>query len=94
MMIFMNGSLITFQNEKAFLMLSGNLRKCGNNITTKESERTMPITIYVRGNKIDIASKIKIIYNNNKILIDFLTNYTGMCISVIITTGSIRMMFN
>lgn len=54
----------------------------------------MPISIYVRGNKIDIASKIEIIYNNNKILIDFLTNYTGMCISVIITTGSIRMMFN
>ena len=54
----------------------------------------MPISIYVRGNKIDIASKIEIIYNNNKILIDFFINYTGMCIGVIITVGLIRMMFN
>ena len=54
----------------------------------------MPISIYVRGNKIDIESKIEIIYNNNKILIDLVINYTGMCIGAIITVRLIRMMFN
>jgi hypothetical protein len=54
----------------------------------------MPVSIYVRGNKIDITSKIEIIYNKNKILIDFLINYTGMCIGAIITVELIRMMIN
>ena len=54
----------------------------------------MPISIYVRGNKIDIDSKIEIIYNNNKILIDFVINYTGMCIGAIITARLIYIMFN
>ena len=48
----------------------------------------------VTAHEIDIDSKIEIIYNNNKILIDFVINYTGMCIGAIITVGLIRMMFN
>ncbi len=54
----------------------------------------MPVSIYVRGNKIDITSKMEIIYNKNKLLIDFCIGYTGMCIGAIITAKLIYMMIN
>ena len=48
----------------------------------------------VTAQEINITSKIEIIYNNNKILIDFVINYTGMCIGAIITARLIYIMFN